>query len=400
MCEAEVHSFLSPQQADSLVRADALEREKVRAAHALKQLPLVSAAFAGGELSFSKVRALTRVADAASEAEWLHLARNATAAQLEKLVRAYRKCGRLAERENAVAQHASRDLNYYHDDDGSLVIRARLPADEGAVVLQALGAAMDARQSEAEDTSTREVTAVTSEPADTFAQRRADALAAVAEIALRSDSWSSPTGDRYQVMIHVTAESLAGNTGGRCELNDGPSLAPDTVRRIACDSSLLRLTEDRAGNPLDIGHKTRAIPPAMRRALRARDGGCRFPGCSHHRFVDAHHIRHWADGGETSIDNLLTLCRRHHGLVHEGGFGLERNADGRLRFTRPDGREISEHPRLPADDGIEALRDANRRAGQAINASGWIIPGDKLDYGIAIGGLLQASEGDERRTGV
>jgi len=257
---------------------------------------------------------------------------------------------------------------------------------------------MDARQSGAEDTNTGDVTAVTSEPGDTAAQRRADALSDIAETALRSDSGPSPAGDRYQVMVHVSAESLAGEADGRCELDNGPSLAPDTVRRIACDSSLLRITEDKAGNPLDIGRKTRAVPPAMRRALKARDGGCRFPGCSHHRFVDAHHIRHWANGGDTSIDNLLTLCRRHHRLVHKGGFGLEQNEDGRLRFTRPDGREIGEHPQLPAGGSVDELRETNRRAGQVADASSWIIPDGGLDYDLAVGGLLRATEGGEGRS--
>ena len=175
---------------------------------------------------------------------------------------------------------------------------------------------------------------------------------------------------------------------GRCELEDGQRIALDTVRRIACDSSLVQITEDDAGNPLDIGRKTRAVPPALRRALQSRDGGCRFPGCSHHRFVDAHHIRHWADGGETSIDNLVLLCRQHHRLVHEGGFGLKRTADDRLQFSRPDGRLIEEHPQLPAGGSFEGLLRGNRENGEAIDAASWIIPRDTLDYGIAIESLL------------
>jgi hypothetical protein len=186
----------------------------------------------------------------------------------------------------------------------------------------------------------------------------------------------------------MTAVTLAcDDTDGRCELEDGQRLAPGTVRRIACDGSLLHITEDIAGNPLDIGRKTRAVPPALRRALQARDAGCRFPGCSHRRFVDAHHIEHWADGGKTSIDNLVLLCRRHHRLVHEGGFGLEKIADGRIHFTRPDGRAIDDHPRLPGGT-IAALCCGNQQDDQAIDASSWIIPTDDLDYDIAIGGLL------------
>ncbi|MCP4769466.1 MAG: DUF222 domain-containing protein [Gammaproteobacteria bacterium] len=379
-------------------------REKVRVAHALKQLPLISASFATGELSFSKVRAVTRIADPDNEKELLELARYATAAQVEKLVRAYRGVERQAERERAAKQHDVRELNYYYDDDGSLVIRARLPAEEGAVVLQALNAAMDARSVEQNEAESDDVTAVTSEPPDSFSQRRADALTTLAETTLRHGPTALSAAERYQVVVHVTAETLAADDAGRCELDNGQRLALDTVRRITCDSSLLRITEDDAGNPLDIGRKTRAVPPAMRRALQARDGGCRFPGCNHHRFVDAHHIRHWADGGDTSIDNLVLLCRRHHILVHEDGFGVERSADGEIRFSRSNGRFIEEHPQLPATGSVEGLlgpthRRRNRETGEAIDASCWIIPGDTLDYGMAIEGLVRKHERESCREG-
>jgi hypothetical protein len=369
-------------------------REKVRVAHALKQLPQISASFATGELSFSKVRAVTRIADPENEKELLDLARYATAAQVEKLVRAYRGVERQAECEQAVTQHAARELTYYHDDDGSLVIRARLPAEEGAVVLQALNAAMDARYAEHNEAESDDVTAVTSETSNRFAQRRADALTTMAETTLRNGPEPLSATDRYQVVVHVTAETLAGGNAGRCELDDGQGLALDTVRRITCDSSLLRITEDDVGSPLDIGRKTRAVSPALRRALQARDGGCRFPGCNHHRFVDAHHIRHWADGGDTSIDNLVLLCRQHHRLVHEDGFGVERTVDSRIRFSRPDGRVIEEHPLLPTSGSVEGLLGPTHRRGnrEVIDASAWIIPGDTLDYDIAIEGLMRKHE--------
>jgi hypothetical protein len=126
----------------------------------------------------------------------------------------------------------------------------------------------------------------------------------------------------------------------------------------------------------------------LRRALQARDGGCRFPGCNQHRFVDAHHIRHWADGGETSIDNLVLLCRRHHRLVHEQEFGVERSADNGIHFTRPDGRVIEEHPQLSSNSSDEGLPRRNPETGESIDAESWIIPGDTLDYGMAIEGLM------------
>jgi len=271
------------------------------------------------------------------------------------------------------------------------VIRARLPAEEGAVVLQALNAAMDARHAEQKEVESDDVTAETSEPPERFAQRRADALSTLAETTLRHGPTALSAAERYQVVVHVTAETLAADDAGRCELENGPGLALDTVRRITCDSSLLRITEDDAGNPLDIGRKTRAVPPALRRALQARDGGCRFPGCSHRRFVDAH-------------ENLLLLCRHHHRRVHEGGFGVERAADGHIRFSRSDGRFIEEHPQLPVSGSVEGLfgpthRRGNRETGEAIDAASWIIPGDTLDYGIAIEGLMWKRERERESCG-
>jgi len=347
------------------------------------------------------VRAVTRIAEPQNEKKLLDLARHATTAQVEKLVRAYRSVGRHSEREHAAKQYASRELNNYYDEDGSLVIRARLPAAEGAVVLQALNAAMDARHAKPNEAESDDVTAVTSEPSNRFAQRRADALTTLAETSLRHGPTPLSALERYQVVVHVTAETLAKGDASRCELENGPGLALDTVRRITCDGSLLQITEDGAGNPLHIGRKTRAVPPAMQRALRSRDGGCRFPGCTNHRFVDAHHIRHWADGGETSLDNLVLLCRRHHRLVHERGFGVKRVAGGALRFSRPDGCIIEEHPRLPATDDAEGLlgpthRRANRETGGVIDASSWIIPGYTLDYGMATEALLRKGERNSR----
>src|SRR6202162_2420796 len=113
---------------------------------------------------------------------------------------------------------------------------------------------------------------------------------------------SAPSGssaDRYQVVVHVDAETLKDRSAGRCQLEHGPSLPAETVRRLACDASLIRIVETERGEPLDVGRKTRTIPPAIRRALNTRDPGCCFPGCTYQRYLDAHHIEHWVDGGET-----------------------------------------------------------------------------------------------------
>jgi hypothetical protein len=121
------------------------------------------------------------------------------------------------------------------------------------------------------------------------------------------------------VMVHVSAESLRSSGPGRGELEHGPSLGIDTLKRLSCDGSVVVVPEDESGNPLDIGRKSRVISPSIRRALRARDQECRFPGCTHQHFVDAHHIEHWSRGGETKLTNLVQLCRTHHRMVHEGG---------------------------------------------------------------------------------
>src|SRR5262249_32507061 len=141
-------------------------------------------------------------------------------------------------------------------------------------------------------------------PGDASAQR-ADALVLVAETALAHGPTQLAAGDRHLVTVHIDESVLRHEANeGRCETTAGSSVPPATVRRLCCDGSLVPIIEDEQGNAIHVGRKTRAIPPALRRALDARDGGCRFPGCTNSRFVDAHHVVHWADGGETNLDNL------------------------------------------------------------------------------------------------
>ncbi len=153
------------------------------------------------------------------------------------------------------------------------------------------------------------------------------------------ESWSVQqadalvTADNYQVTVHVDRSAL---TEG-----DGRSSLPiESVKRLCCDGDAVVIVENEDGEPLSVGRKTRTVPTAIKRALRARDKGCSFPGCHHKRFVDAHHIKHWSAGGDTSLDNLMLLCSRHHRLVHEGGFRLERDFQDRWFFKRTDGRAV------------------------------------------------------------
>jgi Domain of unknown function (DUF222)/HNH endonuclease len=228
-----------------------------------------------------------------------------------------------------------------------------------------------------------------------YESRRADALAAVAESFLAESDHSSSTADRYQVVVHVDAETLHEHSAGRCEIEQGASIPIETARRLACDASLLRVLENPHGEPLDVGRKTRSIPPATRRALNTRDGGCRFPGCTHQRYVDAHHIEHWADGGETKLSNLVTLCRLHHRLVHEGEIIIETTPGGGWRFLHPDGRYFEvircEHT-YDADD----LEDAHAALGIHIDsdtaATRW--RGERMDYDLGVWVLCNQADRD------
>jgi Domain of unknown function (DUF222)/HNH endonuclease len=234
-----------------------------------------------------------------------------------------------------------------------------------------------------------------------YAARRADALAAVAESFLAESEAVSRSADRYQVVVHVDAETLHTHAAGRCEIEHGPSLPAETVRRLACDASLLRVLENEHGEPLDVGRKTRSIPPAIRRALNTRDGGCRFPGCTHRRYVDAHHIEHWADGGATKLSNLVTLCRLHHRLVHEGEILIDTPPGGGWRFLHPDGRhfEVIRCTQSVAYDGDE-LERTHAALGIPIDsdtaATRW--RGERMDYELGVWVLCnQARRSREQR---
>jgi hypothetical protein len=372
-------------------------REHVRVARRLPELPLTHAAFARGQLSYAKVRALTRVARPETEDELLELARHLTAAQLERAVRAYRRVST----DEAAATQAAAYVGYYWDDDGSLVLQGRLAPEDGALLLRALEAARDTLRERAE--CERRDSAEPAEPGRGSAEphvppplrpTNADAMVAMADTALASGPGGRSGGDRYQVVVHVDAAAISGDAEGGCTLDDGPSLAPETARRLACDSSVVQIDE-LGGEALAVGRRRRTIPPALRRALEARDRGCRFPGCENHRFVDAHHVRHWARGGETALDNLILLCRRHHRLVHEGGYSCEMLPGGGARFRDPWGGPIPYVPRPPPAAWADLLA-ANRRSGVAVHAetceSG---DGEPMDLGLAVEALIQSLDARE-----
>lgn len=482
-------------------------RERVRVARALEGLPRIREAFARGEVSYSKVRAMTRIAVPESEEMLLNIARHGTAAHMDRLVRAYRRVERLEAAAEAMARYRSRSVRYRYEEDGMLVITVRLPAEIGEVVRRAIDSAMellyrDGMRKEREEESERrgaaepvevecggavvatlddagevqvkfetqagvaagtcaggvpagtravataDVPAGTSVSAarlddsppfpgchktpgghavveefegqewnDSVAARRADALRLLAESylaggwrQLAGDTPLDTSADRYQVVVHIDQallsearrESSRPTTDlGRCALDDGPALAIDTARRLACDSVLVGIVDDENGEPLNVGRKTRAIPPALRRALRARDGGCRFPTCDRTLFLHAHHVEHWADGGETKLSNLVSLCTYHHTLVHEGGFDVKVTDDGAFVFYDPTGKPLPTTGRLSqrtldvlaqaAAERRVTLEDQHKALGFAVSAEAaacrW--SGERMDYGLAVDCLVQ-----------
>jgi hypothetical protein len=218
----------------------------------------------------------------------------------------------------------------------------------------------------------------------------------VAETALEHGLGADPRSERYQVVVHVDAAVLAEpDQSGQSVLEDGEHVSAETSRRLACEATRVELRHAADGSVLDVGRRTRAIPPALRRALAARDRGCRFPGCGV-RQAQGHHIHHWANGGPTRLANLLSVCRRHHRALHEEGYTVVRDADGALHFRTPRGRPIPEVPAPPAvpADSAAAIVEMNRERGLTIDARtglpGWC--GERLDLGRAIDVLHPACQ--------
>ena len=171
--------------------------------------------------------------------------------------------------------------------------------------------------------------------------------------------------ERYQVMVHCDAATLAAEgEPGRSDL-DGIRVSAETSRRMACDAAVVAMVHAEDGSVLNVGRRTRTIPPHIRRALEERDRGCRFPGCGC-RFTEAHHVKHWADGGETSLRNTVLLCRRHHRAVHEGRVKVSVASDGTVLFVTPKGRMLVDAPSRPTLGNARRQRVSREASGQRV----------------------------------
>ncbi len=441
-------------------------RERIRIGRALAKLPSIDTAFRDGAISYSKVRAITRVATSHTEAMLLAIAEGSSAAQLESLVRTYERIGE-SDRGRASSEQR-RGLSWYYED-GMLIMTAAVPAERGALVIEALQQVIDGRKdeskarcasllgatypgetaadegsdgaaaegaggidgegapAEAEWTavevstvvsaetpehhangnggavvSTRaasaavtdmdvpegvsaetsedhvggdsgkvvssqiaradvtdvdgagEVSAETDDLPDwlTFAlssreQRFADALVDMAEHCLASPAghWKRRrTGRRYEVVLTIDRNELAKQQsagGARYHVEPDWGIDEEDARQIACDADLTEFIEDARGNLLNYERRRRIVPARLLRALKLRDHNrCRFPGCAHQRYVEAHHVRHWIDGGETCLENLVLLCGAHHRLLHHGAFHIEIE-DGDVVFVGRNGEVIA-----------------------------------------------------------
>jgi len=378
-------------------------REQVRVARALRYCPALTAEFAAGRLSYSKVRAITRIATAQTEATLAEWARFATAAQMEQLAARQR---RVARRDDAAVRRAQRYLRWAWDEDGSLVGSFRLPPEDAAILLQALARnevdpVEDAGEGEPEqkqgNASAEEsgTTLVHASPEDprlpgerlTPPQLSADGLVRMASRSLSPASSQNPVSG-VELVVHAPIEALdrdpeAPDDGPGVLVETAPGLPPvrvhhTTGQRLTCSCPGRVQVDDEHGNPLHLGRRTRRLRSRLTRAVHTRDGGrCRAPGCTR-TTSQIHHVWHWARGGPTCLTNLVSLCDRHHWLVHEGGWHILTGPDGHMRWVRGDGRHLPNPPRmsisinrsLDLDDPAVALDAiAGESAGDALSMS-------------------------------
>lgn len=306
-------------------------QEKVRVARALWSLPQIDAAFAKGDLSYSKVRALTRAANEINETDLLDFALAATASQLDVYCARLRNGDAAASESIARRVREGRSLTRHFREDGTGLLTVELPREELELVMQAI-------DDVARDLPVDETRSLFAIGADALVQMaRASLLREGDDAGCDKTEPRSSAGDLSQVVVHVDASALVGK-GGESDL------PLPVIKRLSCDGAVVALMKGDDGQVLSVGRKQRIVPIAIRRALRARDRGCQFPGCHNERWLDAHHIHHWADGGETSLDNLMLLCSHHHTLLHEGGFRLVHGGHGEHYFVRPDGRPVEAEP--------------------------------------------------------
>jgi hypothetical protein len=368
-------------------------REHVRVARALGEFKLIDNAFAAGELSYSKVRAMTRVATPEIEQGLLDIATHATASQIEKLAAAYRR----ARVDPATpAMNVRRFVRRSDTDSGMVRIEIQLPPEQANLFWEAMNAALDAGRHEndsAESNGSRPVEDASAESlrevdSTVLQAERADAIVSVAQAYLQHSPRTLGSG--YELVVLTTKDQLVHGPGGVGGfLRDGTPVPLHIARMLACDCSRVDVETSASGEILDVGRARRTIPSAIGRALRLRDGGCRVPGCGRKHHLQAHHIEAWAEGGKTSASNLVLLCPSHHTLVHEGQLRVGVR-DGKLEFRNGYWLEIRPAPARGRALGREAVEAGVR--GKAIEFERfprW--DGSRMDLGAAVNWMCAAN---------
>jgi hypothetical protein len=418
----------------------------------MQSLPRVVESFEKGELSYARARAITRVATPQNEEALVETARHSTGAQLERICRGTKVAQMVEER--SITKTSQRSVSYYWDDDGMLILRARLEADEGAAVIAALDAAQAADWNDRAEPGDGEATTEAGEQSgggdghggdgntdggdgntdgedgvgdesqsvdDAVVDAAATWHATTGELhAMTAESVSdvdeeheSSVGRRFtraDALVAVAETYLAHQRrtapgadvyqvvvhlqdGQPARLEDGPGLDPPTTLRLICDATLSCVHRDADGNVLDVGRSTRKIPSRLRKALWERDGGCRFPGCGRRRRVDGHHVQHWSRGGPTALHNLTLLCRRHHRAIHREEFSVVMFPDGQPRFFTADGTPMPEVPIPVASERPVASWHQCDIAPDAV-ASRW--GGEQVDLNYVVAVLCQRRPVSER----
>jgi hypothetical protein len=300
----------------------------VAAGRALESLPGLSFALASGDLNIDKAVELTRFATPETETGLVRWASRVSSGAIRRRADLERR----REHAETVEAERARAVRCWYEGDGTrFALEAELPADQGAVVAKALSRMADSMPAMPDEGDPHDV--------DT---RRADALVTLCSARIATD----PDPDRATVVVHASLEILAG-AERNAEIEDGPVIAPETARRLACDGRIQIVAETAEGHPLRLGRLTRIPSAPMMRQLRHRDRECRFPGCGRRRFTDAHHVRWWSRGGRTDLDNLILLCSFHHRLVHEGGWSLSFDEPGAVEWFRPSGVRYRAGPAPP-----------------------------------------------------
>jgi hypothetical protein len=378
--------------------------EWVRIGRALERLPKTRDAYHRGLLTYTQVRAITRIATPENEATLILYARYATGSQLVVICREVKR--HMASLESPDFEDVLRLVFRMHDD-GSEEMTARMRPEHAATIRQAIEveqreARSDAAPVEAAPVDEAAPDAPDAPDAPTLGRRDPAAdvysLVRICERYIDSVRTNKKVSalDAFVAVDLQTLRNTDGSVVWRAELHDGTQLTPETARRLTCDCALVPVILKPDGTPIDVGRRTRVVPAALERALRLRDRHCTYPGCES-RATDAHHIRHWAQGGETNLDNLTLLCERHHTRVHEGGYRILCGKDGSKIFVDPSGEVVprSELREVP-EDVLELLRARNSAAGVVIDSSRvWSERGStyRPDLGGCIGAVLDRTVG-------